>query len=178
MDFAEAKDATLQEIRSEVPDNGIHMSWINAKTAAAERMTESSYRVVIARREKDSWDEDYQVARVIYRYMNGLSAKPKPALPRSPPFSEPAPAPISPPKSNNCALSFAEARARALEEIEGEEPDNGSHAAWIASKKAEAEGMTEESLATILENGSGVSPLNAKYQAARIIEHFMKDGWM
>jgi hypothetical protein len=76
MEFSEARTAALEEIRSEPADNGIHAAWIHAKTAAVERMTEESYSLIIRRGEKDSWDEDYQVACLIRRYMNG-SVRPK-----------------------------------------------------------------------------------------------------
>ena len=69
MDFTEAKAAALKQIRSEVPDNGMHMTWIDAKAAAVERMTLESYSIIIRRGEKDSWDEDYHVALLIRRFL-------------------------------------------------------------------------------------------------------------
>jgi hypothetical protein len=69
MDFTEAKTAALKQIRSESPDNGVHAAWIDAKAAAVERMTLESYSIIIRRGEKDSWDEDYQVALIIRRFM-------------------------------------------------------------------------------------------------------------
>lgn len=69
MDFTEAKAAALKQIRSESPDNGVHAAWIDAKAAAVERMTLESYSIIIRRGEKDSWDEDYQVALLIRRFL-------------------------------------------------------------------------------------------------------------
>ncbi len=75
MEFTEAKAAALEDIRAEEPDNGVHAAWIRSKTAAAERMTETTYQAVICRTEKDKWDEDYQVALLIRHYMNGSVLK-------------------------------------------------------------------------------------------------------
>ncbi len=94
MDFTEAQAAVLKEIRSEEPDNGIHAAWIRAKEEAAERMTEASYAAIIRRGEKDTWDQDYQVACMIRR--KGVVSVPQPA-------QEPEPEPEPEPERNPAA---------------------------------------------------------------------------
>jgi hypothetical protein len=69
MYFEGAKEAALKEILAEVPDNGVHMLWINAKAAAVRRMTFELYNLTIHREEKEGWDEEYQVAQRIKYYI-------------------------------------------------------------------------------------------------------------
>ncbi len=69
MYFDGAKEAALKEILAEVPDNGAHMAWINAKAAAVRRMTFELYNQTIHREEKEGWDEEYQVAQRIKYYI-------------------------------------------------------------------------------------------------------------
>ncbi len=69
MYFDGAKEAALKEILAEVPDNGAHMAWINAKAAAVRRMTFELYNQTIHREEKKGWNEEYQVAQRIKYYI-------------------------------------------------------------------------------------------------------------
>ncbi len=73
--------------------------------------------------------------------------------------------------------TFEEARALAVKEIKSEPVDTGFHNAWIQTKAAFAEKMTEEEMNKILEAEKPQGWLDnatANYIAATIIKRFMK----